>query len=390
MNSSLGSMPVNMTEEIDSSMIDIPEEPDVASSNQITTDAVKDAIYKHCTAQPPNTIFSQADLLQTGLIPENSAVILQGVTSALTSSGHLRLMQKHGAACWRCVSPSISAALSSLDLDTMLVYSHVESAGRDGIWKGSLRKRTRFHQAILDKAIKSLESKRLIKNVLDYRHPNRKTFMLWGLQPVESVTGGAFFDKGELDEEFIRQMSTYIEKWVIGRSWLIPKDHDHHTQGRKRKLSVHGVEAKEALETRRAQALDGASTHDDRSAVMRPLLPSQSRYPSIGEVTNALNDSGISKLKLRVADAQLLVDILVWDGKFERLRKRDRNGNVSNVYRAIRNVSREFYGEDTAGMFGPTALTEAPCGRCPVFEFCEEGGLVSARTCPYFQQWLDI
>jgi DNA-directed RNA polymerase III, subunit C34 len=36
------------------------------------------------------------------------------------------------------------------------------------------------------------------------------------------------------------------------------------------------------------------------------------------------------------------------------------------------------------------ALTEAPCGRCPVFDLCEEGGPVSPSNCVYFTKWLDL
>jgi DNA-directed RNA polymerase III subunit RPC6 len=35
-------------------------------------------------------------------------------------------------------------------------------------------------------------------------------------------------------------------------------------------------------------------------------------------------------------------------------------------------------------------LTETPCGRCPVFDLCEEGGPVSPSNCVYFVQWLDM
>jgi len=43
------------------------------------------------------------------------------------------------------------------------------------------------------------------------------------------------------------------------------------------------------------------------------------------------------------------------------------------------------------GMEPPgNGLTEVPCGRCPVFELCEEGGPVSPANCVYFDQWLEI
>lgn len=32
--------------------------------------------------------------------------------------------------------------------------------------------------------------------------------------------------------------------------------------------------------------------------------------------------------------------------------------------------------------------TQAPCGTCPQFNFCEEGGPVNADSCSYFTDWL--
>lgn len=33
-------------------------------------------------------------------------------------------------------------------------------------------------------------------------------------------------------------------------------------------------------------------------------------------------------------------------------------------------------------------LTGIPCGSCPVLSQCSEHGVISPRTCEYYQQWL--
>ena len=35
-----------------------------------------------------------------------------------------------------------------------------------------------------------------------------------------------------------------------------------------------------------------------------------------------------------------------------------------------------------------SALTNVPCGLCPVFEECVPGGLISPETCEYMDAWL--
>jgi len=38
---------------------------------------------------------------------------------------------------------------------------------------------------------------------------------------------------------------------------------------------------------------------------------------------------------------------------------------------------------------GGGVLSEVPCGRCPVFDLCEEGGPVGPSSCVYFTDWLE-
>jgi DNA-directed RNA polymerase III subunit RPC6 len=51
-------------------------------------------------------------------------------------------------------------------------------------------------------------------------------------------------------------------------------------------------------------------------------------------------------------------------------------GSGGSVYRALR--------EET----GTIGLTESPCGLCPSFEFCKEGGPVNPQECVYYGEWL--
>ena len=400
--------PPDLRQTHDITMTDIPTSSEACPSNSAQPmEEIKTALYNHCSSQPSNTIFSQADLMATSLIPSKNPQILLAVTQSLTRSGHLRLMQRNGTACWRCVPPNFVTAQASLDADAALVYSHIESAGREGVWSNQLNRRTNFHKVVMDKCIKVLEQKRLIKTVPNFRHPNRRTYMLWGLQPAEDVTGGPFYNEGELDEEFVRQMSLYIERWIVGRSWWFPPHHSSlaQEQGKKRRHDgqvrrseadppVAAVMTKEDAEKTRMRALEkpvpAMGQGRQRSKHMRPFPPGYIGYPTITEITDALNDIKISKTIMKIADIQLLVDVLVWDGKIERLEKRNGKKGAREMYRAVKHpiIGQDSAG-DGSGVVEGTAFTEAPCGRCPVFDICEDGGLVSARTCPYFQEWLD-
>ena len=115
----------------------------------------------------------------------------------------------------------------------------------------------------------------------------------------------------------------------------------------------------------------------DRSKAMLPMPAGYRGFPTLSEVTRAINGSGLSGVTMKESEMGQLLDILCWDGRLERIKG-------GKAYRATKQVD----GED--GVEFGNGLTEAPCGRCPVFEFCEEGGPVNARSCEYFQEWLQF
>jgi DNA-directed RNA polymerase III subunit RPC6 len=49
-----------------------------------------------------------------------------------------------------------------------------------------------------------------------------------------------------------------------------------------------------------------------------------------------------------------------------------------------------IFGGGIFGIKGGTGggLMDAPCGACPVFEFCKDGGPVNPRECVYYEEWL--
>lgn len=234
----------------------------------------------------------------------------------------------------------------TLTPDEALVYSYIESSGREGIWSKLLRNRTNFHMTTMNRAIKGLENREYIKSIKTIKFPTRKTYILSKLEPSEDVTGGSFYTDGVLDDEFILQMSLWAEKYVIGRSWWHPP------------LQKKGVGR-------------------ERSRLMLPMPPSYTGYPTVSEITRAVNASEISGLIMKASEMQQLIDILCWDGRLEKLKIK---GSIA--YRATR------YPEGADGMRSENGLTEAPCGRCPAFEICDDDGPVNARTCVYFQDWL--
>lgn len=251
------------------------------------------------------------------------------------------------------------------------MYGLVESSGREGVWTKTLRGKTGLHQTTLNRVYKSLEHKNLIKPTRNVKFPGRKSYMLAHLQPSEAATGGPFYTDGILDDEFVHQMATWTERYIIGRSW------SHRSQSESQKKKGLPKLTREQAEKLRAEEIARGHVGRDRTKDMLPMPPGYTGYPTLSEITKAINASGLSGVMMKEAEMLQLLDILVWDAKVERV------PNIKS-YRALRRVP-EAGGSDFENGF-----TEAPCGRCPVFDICEDGGPVNATTCEYFEDWLNI
>src|SRR5256885_9069858 len=106
-----------------------------------------------------------------------------------------------------------------LSPDEALIYSHIESCGREGIWTKNLKNKVNIHQSVLNRCIKSLEGRNYIKAIKNVKYPTRKIYMLASLTPSEDITGGPWFTDSELDNEFISALLDAIEQFITSKSF---------------------------------------------------------------------------------------------------------------------------------------------------------------------------
>lgn len=198
-------------------------------------------------------------------------------------------------------------------------------------------------------------------------------YMLAGLQPSEEVTGGAWFTDGVLDADFIRGLGGWVEHWVSARSW-----HDPTAADRKKKLKNH----------------EGPKPGEP---YYLPYVASHRGYPTVSDITNAINNSGLTPVTMGEASIAQLLEMLCYDGKLISLRGGAAYKSVRkpNQITLQRDLGLQFAGgssQDPSDQdnltLGGNGMTEAPCGRCPVFSLCREGGPVNAENCEYFNDWL--
>lgn len=120
---------------------------------------------------------------------------------------------------YRYVTDEEASKLGGLTEDERGVYNFIEREGNKGIWFRDLKKRTPIEHARLSKLLKTLITRKLIKQENSVQGKNRKVYMLYELEPAREVTGGAFHSGHELDLEFVAQLAevalAYLRKFIV-------------------------------------------------------------------------------------------------------------------------------------------------------------------------------
>ncbi|KAL9532552.1 DNA-directed RNA polymerase III subunit RPC6 [Sphaerulina musiva] len=315
---------------------------------------------------------------------------------------------------WSVRPREAAKAIKALDKDERMVYEVIEASHTTGIWLKSIKNKLNgIAQPVVAKITKTLESQRLIKPVKSIKAPAQRVFMLFHLVPSEDVTGNSFFDAGDLDESFRDELLNLIVFWVRSQSWAEGERKRHRRKSSNKKEIMPREDAIVIEEPANEIAVTGQKRKrpatDIEELSVKPRYQRSHKfdpetdfaqltyragtesYPTAEKIHIFLTSSDAIKAtksaSLTVQEVQGCLDVLVWDDKLEKVWNVE-DGNWG--YRTRRGVTFRQPGqtfdieEDAVG----TGLTQAPCGRCPVFDVCRDGGPVNPQTCVYFDAWL--
>jgi DNA-directed RNA polymerase III subunit RPC6 len=198
-------------------------------------------------------------------------------------------------------------------------------------------------------------------------------YMLAGLAPSEDVTGGAWFTDGVLDENFINVVSGFIEFSVSKKSW-------------------YEVPASDKSRSKRLKTAGGSVTVKKESGQREylPYPPGYKGYPTISDLTAAVNQSGITPVRLGEESVTQLLEMLCYDNKLVALNNGEYYKSVKNPEEVKARQARKPDEDPSAtdDRLVRNGMTEVPCGQCPVFNLCVPGGAVSPENCEYFETWI--
>ncbi|KAJ0122560.1 dna-directed rna polymerase iii subunit rpc6 [Diaporthe amygdali] len=390
--------------------------PSGSDADPAKLSVLKDALYESCQHNGDETrLFSQEDLLSLG-VTDDANTLLRVLQALINDRLLISVARQGGGYLWKWRSAADAAKYRALNREQSMVYEMIDDAGADGIWSRTLKARLQMHDSVLKAHLKFLESKGYIKDMKSVEHPNKKMYIKSSLRPSEKATGGPWYTDSNLDEAFISELLKVIFDFITRQS-TYRSVHSVHKEKQPKKGVLKG-DKEAAVAKGKKRAAEDISGDDPQPAPaprekhrhrepkrtqLLPLPAGYNAYPTVRQIAELISASGITNnTTLGIADVQQLVDVLVADGLVEPVRV----GKVKG-YRTVRAAKvdptpltalmrdhsmdedvMELQAQDMGAGPMSNGLTDAPCGRCPVFDLCEEGGPVNPGNCVYFQRWL--
>ncbi|KJH51071.1 RNA polymerase Rpc34 subunit [Dictyocaulus viviparus] len=158
----------------------------------------------------------------------------------------------------------------------LMIFTLIEDSKSKGIWIRELRDGSGLSQIQLRKVLKSLEQKKLIKNVKAVG-TSKKCYMLYDLEPDSSLTGGTFYSDQQLDSELIYTLVNVCTGYVNGR---------------------------------RKQAIDA---HPDDFQMQKELSAVRPQ-----EIADFILEKRVLNVTITLEDIERILDVAVLDGAIER------------------------------------------------------------------------
>ncbi|XP_075938786.1 DNA-directed RNA polymerase III subunit RPC6 isoform X2 [Anarhichas minor] len=136
----------------------------------------------------------------------------------LLSLGQLDLLRNSSGLLYRMKDTQSNSKMKGSDNQEKLVYQVIEDAGNKGIWSRDIRFKSNLPLTEVNKILKNLESKKLIKAVKSVAASKKKVYMLYNLQPDRSVTGGAWYSDQDFESEFVEVLNQQCFKFLQSKA----------------------------------------------------------------------------------------------------------------------------------------------------------------------------
>lgn len=165
-----------------------------------TIDEIGELITKHAQENPDG--LSNSDL--SDLLPNISVQDRVASINKLLQQGHLEILTKNNSLIYRFKDSTKKSNIpKGADNEEKIVYSIIEEGGNKGIWIRDIRVKSNLIMTQLNKILKNLESRKLIKAVKSVNASKKKVYMLYNMEPDRTITGGAWYQDQDFESEFV-------------------------------------------------------------------------------------------------------------------------------------------------------------------------------------------
>ncbi|KAI8381769.1 probable DNA-directed RNA polymerase III subunit RPC6 [Nakaseomyces glabratus] len=287
-------------------------------------------------------LFTQQELSERSGLASLSD--LMSIVQELLDKNLLKLVKQNNELKFQAVDFFEAQKKSTMSAEEALVYSYIESSGREGIWSKTIKARTNLHQHVVLKCLKSLESQRYVKSVKSVKHPTRKIYMLYHLQPSIEVTGGPWFTDSELDVEFINSLLTIV--WRFVSECTYPGGFSNFQNGSQGALYAPGIK----------------------------------NYCSLEDILQFIEQAQVANVQLNLGDIRSLCEVLVYDDKLERVLHDHYRVTLSSVMQ-MNQVASVSQADDATDMYAESEYS--------IFDFHTVMAPSSTdKEAVYFDEWV--
>eukprot|EP01105_Mastigella_eilhardi_P017675 TRINITY_DN4071_c0_g1_i2.p1 TRINITY_DN4071_c0_g1~~TRINITY_DN4071_c0_g1_i2.p1 ORF type:complete len:287 (-),score=82.20 TRINITY_DN4071_c0_g1_i2:50-910(-) len=152
---------------------------------------------------------------------------IASVLNGLLKSGQLQVLKIQGHVAFKTVNTEEREKFRGLGSEDRLIYQLIEQSKDRGIWIRDLRVKSNLQQPQITKILKALESRKLIKAVKSVVAKNRKVYMVYDVEPSREITGGAWYNEQDLDEDFIEVLHDQCYLFISNKSFASAEEVYH-------------------------------------------------------------------------------------------------------------------------------------------------------------------
>ena len=112
------------------------------------------------------------------------------------------------------IAEELATRFQDLSEEHRTIYKLISDSSTQGIWAKDLASKSKIPAGTLARLTKTLEHRKLIKQITPAQYRSRKVWMLFELEPNSELSGGSWYKDGQIDSELIERLRAATLEYV--------------------------------------------------------------------------------------------------------------------------------------------------------------------------------